>query len=370
LHNIPENPDYNGKNQEGCFYYQRTVVNGERCSAAKAYLTPNLQRPNLTVITKALTEKILFENKTAVAVKYQHAGKSCEIKCNKEIILSAGAFATPQILMLSGVGPQEHLQSHNIEVVHDLPGVGENLQDHIDYVQSYKVFSKKDTFGFSFKGTLRMIKAMLEWRKSRSGLVTSTIAESGAFFKSDESIQVPDLQLVWVAGIVDNHARKQHWGHGYSCHLTLLRPKSKGTVRLASSNIHDAPLINPKFLNEKQDIEIMLKGAQIMQSILQAEPFQGQIKKWLYPIEKDNIKQLEEDIRNRADTQYHPVGTCKMAAKSDVMAVVDHRLKIHGLNNIRIADASIMPTLVGGNTNAPTIMIGEKAAEMIVADKQ
>ncbi len=367
-HGIARTTDYNGAKQEGCFLYQRTVKDGERCSAAKAFITPHLERPNLTVITHAVTEKIIFENKTAVGVKYQKEGQTHEITCNKEVLLSSGAFGSPQVLMLSGIGEKEQLKQHAIDLVHNLPGVGENLQDHIDYIQTFKVSSRLDTFGLSFLGSLRITKAIFQWWRKRKGKITSTLAESGAFFKSNESLEIPDLQFVWVPGVVDNHARNLRFGHGYSCHLTLLRPKSKGTVKLASNNINHAPLIDPNYFDHEDDMKLMLKGADKMQRILEGKPFDSIRRKMLYKVDLGDIKALEQDIRNRSDTQYHPVGTCKMAPSTDKLAVVDNELKVYGVQNLRVVDASIMPTLISGNTNAPAIMIGEKAAELIKSE--
>lgn len=362
---LKRNDDYNGAEQDGCFLYQRTVKNGERCSAAKAFLTPNLSRPNLTVITHALTEKVIFEDKQAVGISYRKQGESLEIKCSKEVILSSGAFGSPQILMLSGVGPSSHIKEKGIDVVHDLPGVGLNLQDHIDYVQTFRVSSKEDTFGVSLRGGIKFTKSALEWKNQRTGKVTSTLAESGAFFKTDPDLAAPDMQLIFVAGIVDDHARKLNLGHGYSCHLTLLRPRSNGEVKLASSNPEDSLLIDPKFFDDEKDLNDLVQGAKVMQRILEGDPLAPVRGNMLYPVERDNEAQLEQDIRNRADTQYHPVGTCKMGLDSDPLSVVDSELRVHGLVGLRVVDASIMPMLVSGNTNAPTIMIAEKAADMI-----
>jgi len=207
---------------------------------------------------------------------------------------------------------------------------------------------------------------MFEWKNKRSGKVTTSLAESGAFFTSTDEVQVPDVQLVFVPGIVDDHARKLNLGHGYSCHITLLRPDSIGEVKLNSTNPEDSLAIDPNFFDNKKDMEIIMRGAKKMQSILQGKPLAGIRKKMLYQVDTGNDVQLEKDIRNRADTQYHPVGTCKMGTVDDVMAVVDNELKVYGLKGLRVVDAAIMPKLVSGNTNAPTIMIAEKAAHMIL----
>ena len=357
--------DYNGEHQEGAFIYQTTTRDGERCNAAKAYLHPNTDRPNLTVITKALVEKVIIENGEAKGVKYSVKGQSHEVFARAEVLLSAGAFGSPQLLMLSGIGPAEELERHNIPVEHDLPGVGKNLQDHIDYVQTFKTSSFTDTFGVSLPLTLKMIKAFFQWIFKRRGKITSTFAESGAFFKTSPEAPAPDMQLIFVPAVVDDHARNFHLSHGFSCHITLMRPESRGEVTLASADPAEAPVIDPQFFNDSRDMELMLKGAASMQSILESAPLTDIARDMLYKVPAGDTQALEEDIRNRADTQYHPVGTCKMGPAGDDSAVVDHELRVRGIRRLRVIDASIMPTLVSGNTNAPTIMIAEKAADLI-----
>lgn len=368
LNGIPPVADYNGADQFGAFMYQVTQKNGERCSAAKGYITPHLSRPNLKVMTGALSSRIVFDGKRARGVVCTVAGAEHAVRARREVILSSGAFGSPQLLMLSGVGPGAALQRLGIEVLHDLPGVGENLQDHIDHVQAYRTSSNSPTFGVSLRGGMKITSAMLEWKKKRTGLITSNFAESGAFVRSSPEATVPDLQMVFVVAMVDNHNRTLHLGHGYSCHIEVLRPKSRGHVRLASRDPRAAPLIDPKFLDDERDLELLVKGVQLQMDILQSSPFAPYRGKMLHPVDRNDKAAIAKDIRNRADTQYHPVGTCKMGADNDPMAVVDARLRVRGLDGLRVVDASIMPTLCGGNTNAPTIMIGEKAADMIRAD--
>ena len=362
---IPLNQAYNGAEQEGSFLYQVTHKNGERCSAAKGFLTPNLGRPNLKVITHAVSAKVELQDRCATGVQFYQGNQIQNVRARREVIVSAGAFGSPQLLQLSGIGAAAELRRAGVTPRHELPGVGKNLQDHIDYVQSWKVPSNTASFGATLPGVGKVMGAMLEWRTQRTGMITSAIATGGAFFRSSPEITIPDLQLVFVVALVDDHARKAHFSHGISCHVDVLRPYSRGTVGIKSADPREAPVIDPQFLSDERDLQLLIKGGQAQQRLMESSPFNSVRGKMLYPVDINDAKAMEQDIRNRADTQYHPVGTCKMGPASDPMAVVDAQLRVKGIAGLRVADASIMPTLIGGNTNAPSIMIGEKCAELI-----
>ena len=361
-----ENRDFNGPLQEGVGMYQVTHKNGERCSAAKAYLTPILSRPNLHVITGAHATRILLDKKRAVGVEYLHNGEHKQIKCTREVLLSAGAFQSPQLLMLSGIGPHAHLLQTGIATQHDLPGVGQNLHDHVDVVLVVNVPKAKDLFGVSLSGAWRAIKGIFEWASQRTGMLTTNFAEAGGFVKSTPDEPLPDLQFHFVIGKLVDHGRKPVFGHGYSCHVCILRPVSRGSLKLASKDPVAAPLIDPNFLGHRDDMDRMIRGFKAARQIL-TQPalasFGGRESKAFADVHTD--EQIEQFIRDHADTVYHPVGTCRMG--NGPMDVVDPQLRVHGIEGLRVVDASIMPSVVAGNTNAPVIMIAEKAADMIKA---
>lgn len=359
---LASNPDFNGPLQEGVGYYQVTQVDGERCSAARAYLTPVRTRSNLEVLTEAHATRILFDGKRAVGVRYRRGGIEHELRAQREVIVAAGALQSPQLLMLSGVGPGAALQRFGIEPVHALPGVGQNLQDHPDYIQAYRS-GERALFGVSLRGALDLWRGWRTYRASRRGPFTTNFAEAGGFVRSDPGLERPDLQLFFVVAMVDDHARKFHLGHGFSCHVCLLRPTSVGSVELLSADPLAAPRVDPNFLATSEDLERLVRGFKIVRRILRAPAFDRYRGPELYTAAVESDDQIRAAIRQRADTVYHPVGTCRMG--TDGMAVVDPQLRVHGVERLRVVDCSIMPRIVSGNTNAPAIMIGERASDLI-----
>jgi choline dehydrogenase-like flavoprotein len=366
---LPQNPDYNAASQYGVSPAQVTQKGGERWNAARAYIDPHRGQPNLSVVTGARATRVLLEGKRATGVEYREGGATMQVKARREVILSGGAYGSPQLLMLSGIGPAVHLKTHGIEVQHELPGVGQNLQDHLTTVLIHRTTWRAATIGYSLQGAWALLKSVFEWRSKRTGWLTTNVAEVQGFMSTTGNNDHPDIQIALCTGVVDDHTRKFHLGHGYTLHVTLMRPKSRGTVTLANANPDDAPLIDPAYLSDPngQDMATLVKGTQMAWDILQAPaltPYRGPL---MYPLERNNPRQIEAFLRDNSDTEYHPVGTCKMGPASDPMAVVDASLRVRGLHGLRVADASIMPNLITGNTNAPSMMIGEKAADLIVA---
>lgn len=361
---LPRTPDFNGASQEGFGLYQVTQKAGERWSAARAYVEPLREKANFAVRTGALVEKIVVENGRATGVVIRRGSRRETLKARGGVILSAGAFNSPQILMLSGIGPAAHLKDKGIDVVADRAAVGADLQDHIDYVSSWETRST-DPLGDSLAGTWRMVKAILEHRTKRTGIMTTCFAEAGGFWKSRPDLPAPDVQYHFVPAMLEDHGRTKVKGHGFSIHACVLRPESRGSVTLASADAAAAPVIDPGFLTDDRDIATLRAGVRMMHRIVGAPPLSHYAGVDRHPVDIDDDAALDALIRSRADTVYHPVGTCRMG--SDAAAVVDPTLKVNGIEGLWVADASIMPRLVSGNTNAPSIMIGERAADFVRA---
>ncbi len=365
----PERLDFNTGEHEGAGLYQVTQFhdaarNGERCSAAAGYLLPVMRgRSNLRVITGAHATGIVMEGRRATGVVYRHKGADRRVAARREVILAAGALVSPQLLMLSGIGPAAEIRRHGLAVVHDLPGVGQNLQDHLDVILACKT-RDTDNFGIGFAAARRILGHIRRWRHDGTGMIATPFAEGAAFLKTDPALDRPDIQMHFVVGIVDDHARKLHPGYGYSLHVCALRPHSRGEVFLQSADPLAAPGIDPRYLSDPQDLATTIKGARMAQDILSAPAMARYRHKDLFGRHAGmSDAEWEDHIRARADTIYHPVGTCRMGV--DDMSVVDPALRVRGVAGLRVVDASIMPTLISGNTNAPTIMIAERASDMI-----
>ncbi len=366
---IPFNPDFNGARQEGVGYPQMTMQNGVRQSTATAFLDPIKHRPNLEILVNAHVEKILFEGNRAIGVSYALKGKSGQFTAMaREIILSGGTIASPQLLMLSGVGPKEHLQEHGIAVVKDLPGVGENLHDHA-YVHFLNQVSPEMSINHEIQGW-RLIPHVLQYVGTRKGLLTSAAAQVVSFTKSDPSFEYPDIQIQFrpFSIVVTEDGRivpEKIPVVTASC--SQVRPKSRGRLRLNSANSYDDPNILMNYLTHEDDCKAMIAGIRWMRKIYSSQPLADKVVKETMPgrhLQTD--EELLGYIRQFGQSMYHPVGTCRMG--SDEMSVVDSRLRVHGIEGLRVVDASIMPSITSGNTNAPAIMIGEKAADMIIED--
>ena len=363
--------DFNGTAQEGFGYYDQTIKGGRRMSTAVTYLSAAIERENLSVMTDALVSKVILEDDHASGIELVSSGKTKTITSTREVILSGGAINSPQILQLSGIGDPDELKAAGIDCLHPLKGVGKNLQDHIDVTVAYEC-TQPITFYKWLKPHLA-IGQLIKWWFKKPSVLGDTITPTGAFIKSDPALERPDLQLHMILGIADKpHGFAEPNKHGYGAHVCQLRPESRGFIRAVSNDPSELPMIEPNYLSASEDRATLRKGTRLTINIMEQEAFTPYRGKRVWPDESVNIDDddaLDAAIRAVAETIYHPVGTCAMGPASDPMSVVDDRLKVIGLKGLRVVDASIMPRLVGGNTNAPTIMIAEKAADMITQDR-
>ncbi|CAN1546501.1 BetA Choline dehydrogenase and related flavoproteins [Caulobacteraceae bacterium] len=360
--------DFNGYDQEGFGAYQLTVKDGERWSASFAYLKPALSRPNLAVRSHAHTTKLLFEDKVCVGVEYAHDEKSprSRVYANKEVLVCAGAVQSPQILMVSGIGPAETLQRVGVEVLVDSPDVGQNLQDHLDVLLLQNC--TQPITAFSLNRGLKQYLTALTYLFRKEGLGRENFLESGGFAKSREGLDRPDLQFHFVNALVQDHGNVAATQDGFSLHVCQLRPESRGSISLSSANPFAAPKINPNYLATEEDRRALREGLKIGRKVLSQpalSPYRGEEFKPGAHVQSDD--EIDAYIKATAETIYHPIGTCRMGSDKD--SVVDKDCKVRGVKNLRVVDASVMPTLIGGNTNAPTMMIAEKISDHIRGKK-
>jgi choline dehydrogenase-like flavoprotein len=363
---FPRNDDFNGTQQEGIGFYQVTQRDGQRWSVARAYIYGHA-RANLHTIADATVLRVVFDGKRAKGVEVVRNGVTETIEARAEVVLSAGTFNSPQLLMCSGIGPADHLRALGIPVLHDAAEVGRNLTDHVDFTINKRV-SSAQTIGFSLRGFAKMVPGFVSYLCSGRGMLTSNVAEAGGFLKSRPTLDRPDLQLHFCTALVDDHNRRMHWGHGYSLHVCVLRPHSRGSVTLASSDAREAPVIDPAFLSDPRDLDLLVEGVHLSRRILDAPSLALCGGRELYTRHGQTDAELRATIAAHADTIYHPVSTCRMGG--DDRSVVDTQLRVRGVTGLRVVDASVMPTLIGGNTNAPTVMIGERAADFIAAARR
>ena len=357
------NSDMNGKDQEGFGMYDVTIHKGERASVSKYYLNPAKKRKNLKVFTEAFVERIIFEGKKAVGIEVKIKNKIEKIYVNKEVILSGGAINSPQLLMLSGVGQSQHLKDKGIQVVHNLEGVGKNLQDHLEtYIQ--QECKTKDTL-YSYINKINMVKIGIQWFLNKSGPCSTSFLEAGGFCKSSPEREVPNIQFHFFPAFVIDHGLVDPDRHGYQLHASPNHPKSRGNIKLKSSDIFDAPTIKFNYLDHEDDMKQTIECVKVARNILKQNSLKEYAGKEIGPGEDATSDEtIVEYIRSKAETAYHPSCTLKMGI--DKSAVVDQKLKIHGLEGIRVADASVLPEITSGNLNAPVIMVAEKASDIIL----
>ncbi len=364
---LPFNPDFNGAEQEGYNCTQVMMKGGVRFGVGKAYIHPHLgKRKNLQLFVDTECARVLFEGKRAVGVEVEANGARRQMRAQREVIVAGGGVLSAKLLQLSGVGDGRDLRPLGIPVVHDLPGVGQNLSDHIDVVLGYHIPGEPNLIGISPTGAMAIVKAMGRYRREKRGMLATNFAELTGFMRLTSDSPKPEIQYEFVIVLALDHGRKVIAKHGMSCHVLLLHPKSRGTVKLASNDFTQAPLMDFHYYEHPDDLATLLEGTKRTAAIFDTPTFKHLIKRDIVTAHCKTDADWTEFLRNGGGTNYHPVGTCMMGPGRD--AVVDARLRVHGLQGLRVVDSSIMPTIPGGNTMAPSIMIGKKGADMIKED--
>jgi choline dehydrogenase len=363
---LPRTKDFNGPSQEGAGYFQLTTRKGRRWSTARGYLAPARKRGNLAVVSNALTTRILFEGRRAVGVEYRRDGAMHTARANAEVILASGAFNSPQLLQLSGVGPADLLQQHGIKVIADMRGVGADLQDHYQARFNYRC-SEPITMNDMMGSIAGRVAAGLRYALFRKGFLTIGAGYAGGFFKTDPSLPSPDVQFHFILFSADAVGQKLHPWPGFLSSICQLRPESRGFVRIKSADPAQAPAIQPRYMTAPHDRDVMVAGMKLLRNVMRRPALARYIVEELAPGPKvESDADYLEFAKQKGTTVFHPTSTCRMG--SDVTAVTDERLRVRGFQGLRVADASIMPTVVSGNTNAACVMIGEKASDMILED--
>ena len=363
----PLNPDYNSGNQEGVGYFQMTMKGGRRCSSAVAYLKPAQGRKNLTILTRCMTLGLIIDGKTVTGIRARHKGAEIDIKARREVVLSAGSIGSPQILMTSGIGDPAELSKHGIIVRHQLDGVGKNLQDHLQARPVYKCIG--GSINTDSRNPLKLVGMAFQYALRRTGPMAMAASLGTGFLRSDPALDRPDIQFHIQPFSADNPADGAHRFSAFTASVLQLRPESTGHIELTSASMDDYPKIYPNYLATKTDCDTLVRGIKIARKICKTAPLASMITEEFSPgvkIAEDDDDAILDWARSHSTTIYHPTGTCKMG--QDKMSVVDERLRVRGLRGIRVADASIMPVITSGNTNAPAIMIGEKTAHMMLED--
>jgi len=365
LNGLAESTDFNGSSQEGVGIYQVTQRNGSRCSTAKGFLSNEIKaRPNLHIMTNVEVKKVTVDSGQATGVEIFVGTIKQHLFARKRVILSAGAIGSPQILLQSGIGNQAHLNALDIEVNTHLPGVGQNLQDHLDGTILFRTKQSR-SYGLSIPGLFKNTLEPLNYVLKKKGMFTSNIAEGGAFFKSHPEAELADIQLHFLPGLLVDHGRSIPWGHGFTIHFCNLYPKSRGEILLKKIDGELYADIRPNYLSHEDDIKPLVAGFKWCRKISNTPPLSNTATEWIPGNEVQTDEQIVSYLRDNVESVYHPVGTCKMGHEDDELAVVDASLNVRGIRNLMVVDASVMPSIIGGNTNAPTIMIAEKASDMI-----